>query len=425
MRLGRLLQQAAFPLSEPARIQDWAGYRDARPIGLNPAQTYNFIMEPPTAEGRVWLTSLPPGACITAIRHAPQQSVIELGAAQDSAAAEVEVLFHRDCLAVRDAARDHAGPFRAGTVAKFTTHLPGGLVFVWEEPKPVDSRFTSNFLGSSGHLHANGVSYDWWTYNSAIRGTTFAINKQDAPAPILELGTGLHRAWCDQWVDLAAHAQPVLRFDLGYPASEDPKQRAPRPLLWSVRVNGTEVWRERVPPGGDWLPREVPLADYAGRTVLVTLSAEEESDADVSPTHLLTPARFGNVRLVNNPRSEAKPDGSTLPRPAKVLLEDRFEGRREIPLQPAELPVYHERFYGWLRVTLTADRILFWLSTDGKSWAPQAEFPRTAACASSPQQLLLGRGTGGAGDLFQNDERWPTGVTTCQLADLVVGRDQP
>ena len=293
-------------------------------------------------------------------------------------------------------------------------------------------------------------------------------------------------------------------------------------LIPSVRVNGTEVWRERVAPGGDWLPREVPLADYAGRTVLVTLSAEEESDADVSPSHLLTPARFGNMRLVNNPRSEAKPDGSTLPRPAKVLLEDTFEGpalqpdwvidsspaqpadarigpergalaitgehykyqylrrpippeadtvqiltmvrptgcaarwnpgiglwwgkdrwlfaslgsnqyvaelagqgRREIPLQPAELPVYQERFYGWLRVTLTADKIRFWLSTDGESWAPQTEFPRSASYTGSPQQLLLGRGTGGAGDLFQNDERWPTGVTTCQLADLVVGRDQP
>lgn len=520
VRLGRLLQQAAFPLSQPARIQNWAGYRDGRPIGLNPARTYDFMMEPPSPDGRVWLTCLPPGACITAIRHAPQQSVIEIGAAQESAAAEVEVLFHRDCLAVRDAAQDHAGPFPAGTAAKFTTRLPGGLVFAWQEPKPVDARFTSNFLGTSGHLRANGVPYDWWTYNSAIRSTTFTMNEQDAPTPVMELGTGLHRAWCDQWVQLSADAQPVLRFDLGYPASEDSKQRPPRPLIWSVRVNGAEVWRERVAPGGDWLPREVALAEYAGRTVLVTFSAEEESGSDVSPTHLLTPARLGNVRLENNPRAEGKPDGSRLPRPAKVLLEDKFEGpalqpdwatdsspaqpadarigpergvlaitgehykyqyvrrpfppeadtvqvltmvrptgcaarwnpglglwwgkdrwlfaslgssqyvaelaaqgRREIPLPSTELPVYRERFYGWLRVTLTADKIQFWLSTDGKSWMPQVEFPRTAAYAGSPQQLLLGRGTGGPSDLFQNDERWPTGVNTCQLGDLVVGRD--
>jgi hypothetical protein len=293
-------------------------------------------------------------------------------------------------------------------------------------------------------------------------------------------------------------------------------------LSWSLRVNGTEVWRERVAPGGEWLPREVSLADYAGRTVLMTFSAEEESDSDVSPTHLLTPARFGNVRLVNNPGPEAPPDGAALPRPAKVLREDKFEGpalqpdwtvdaspaqppeariapergvlavtgehykyqclrrpfppaadnvqvltmvkptgcaarwnpglglwwgkdrwlfaglgggqyvaelaghgRREISLPRDELPVYRERFYGWLRVTLTADKIVFWLSTDGRSWKQQAEFPRGADYAGSPQQLLLGRGTGGAGDLFRNDERWPTGVATCLLADLVVGQDRP
>ena len=275
VRLGRLLRgPAAFPLSEPAQIQDWAGYAGARPIGLNPAQTYNFIMEPPTAEGRVWLTSLPPGACITAIRHAPQDIGDRVRRPKTSAAAEVEVLFHRDCLAVRDAARDHAGPFRAGTVAKFTTHLPGGLVFVWEEPKPVDSRFTSNFLGSSGHLHANGVSYDWWTYNSAIRGTTFAINKQGRTAPILELGTGLHQAWCDQWVDLAAHAQPVLRSISAIPRAKIPSNVRPGRCSGRSASTAPKSGTQRVPPGGDWLPTEVPLADYAGRPVLVTLSAE-------------------------------------------------------------------------------------------------------------------------------------------------------
>lgn len=301
VRLGRLLQQTSFPLSQPARIQNWVGYRDGRPIGLNPARTYNFLMEPPTADGRVWVTGLPPGAWIKAIRHAPQQSVIELGAVQESKAAELEVLFHGDCLAVRDAARDQAGPFRAGTAGKLTTRLPGGLVFVWQDPKPADVRATSSFLGAAGHVRANGVPYDWWTYNSAVRSTTFAIKKGDAPVPVLELGTGLHRAWCDQWVELAAGTQPVLRFDLGYPTSEDPKQRPPRPLLWSLQVNGAEVWRERVAAGGEWLAREVSLADYTGRTVLLTFSAEEESDSDVTPTHLLTPARFGNVRLTNAP----------------------------------------------------------------------------------------------------------------------------
>jgi len=107
------------------------------------------------------------------------------------------------------------------------------------------------------------------------------------------------------------------------------------------------------------------------------------------------------------------------------VVELAGHGCREFPLRAAELPVYQERFYGWLRVQLTSDKVLFWLSTNGKTWTQQAEFPRGANYAGPPQLLLLGRGTGGSGDLFRNDERWPTGTTTCLMGDLIVGRSLP
>ena len=100
-------------------------------------------------------------------------------------------------------------------------------------------------------------------------------------------------------------------------------------------------------------------------------------------------------------------------------------GCREFPLRAAELPVYQERFYGWLRIQLTSDKVLFFLSTDGKAWTQRAEFPRGAKYAGAPRLLLLGRGTGGTGDVFRNDERWPTGTTTCLMGDLIVGRSLP
>ena len=37
--------------------------------------------------------------------------------------------------------------------------------------------------------------------------------------------------------------------------------------------------------------------DFAGRRVLLTLSAEELTEANVLPSHLLTTARFDNVRV--------------------------------------------------------------------------------------------------------------------------------
>ena len=341
VRLGRLVNQAAFPLPLPARIQNWGGYRDGKPVGMDPARTYNFLLEPAQPEGRFWITGLPEGAFIAAIRHAETHSVVELGSAAPIPAGKVKVVLHRKCLAVSDAARDLTGPFEEGAARELETAIPGGLVFLWQEPKPADGRFTPGFLGNTGHLEANGLPYSYWTYNSTIRRADAALNGKTPAESVIEIGTGLHRGYSEQWFDLASGARPVLRFDIGYAPPDDPKQRPPRPLAWSVRVNGKEVWREMVKAEAVWRPREVPLAEFAGRRVLITLSAEETADSNVAPTHLLVPARFGHVRLTDNPLPEARPDGAALPRPGKVLFDDAFKGSALSPGWTAEISPAH------------------------------------------------------------------------------------
>lgn len=305
VRLGRLVRQATFPLTQPARIPHWVGYQERVPVGLSPLQTYNFIAEPPadaeTTQRRITLRKLSAGAFLSAVYHAAGQSVVELGTTGTPGDGTIEVQFHQECLAVFDAKRDTVGPFPAGTVHSFSPRVPGGLVFVWQPPKAADAKLTRNFVGASGHLHTNGLPYEWWTYNSAVRVTPFAARPEAAATPALELGTGLHRVWCSQWVELAAGAKPALRFELAYPPAEQPQRPPPRTLTWSVRVNGTEVWREAVPAAAGVRDRAVSLADYAGRRVLLTMSAEEPSPADVTPNHELTPARFVNLRITDNP----------------------------------------------------------------------------------------------------------------------------
>ncbi len=299
VHLGRLRRQSAFPLAGPARIPDWVGYREGKPFGLNPARAYEFVMAPPAAEGGLWVTALPSVAYIAAVRHAPQHAVVELGAAGGPSSGDVELCFHKRCLRVLDAGRDWQGPFDAGTTARFHTALPGALVLVWEEPAQVDAPSVGNLVGTSGHVRANGVPYRWWTPQNEIRCTELAV--ADTPAAVVEIGAGLHRGWCEQWVRLAGGTRPVLQFSAGVPRPPERRRRRPHALVLSVQVNGRDVWRTRMAASSAWSRQEVSLAPYAGRQVLVTLSAQEDTDDDVTPSDVHTPGRFADVRLVEGP----------------------------------------------------------------------------------------------------------------------------
>src|SRR5206468_3638607 len=102
--------------------------------------SYKFQLETPRPEGRLWVTALPRGAFISAIRHAGTHSVIELGSALAPAPGKVKVVFHRRCVGVADAEGDHAGAFEAGSSAELTTRVPGAFVVLWEQPKSTEGR---------------------------------------------------------------------------------------------------------------------------------------------------------------------------------------------------------------------------------------------------------------------------------------------
>lgn len=330
IRLGRFYGVARSTLNIPARIQDWPAYQEGQPIGLDPDRAYPFMVEPPKPEEHFWITSLPEGAFVRAVRHGKQHSVIELGDLSmpdeqgRSRTVGVTVRFHQRCLRVCDAEKEIAGPFEPGMTKTMSTPLPGGLVFVWEEPAAGEGRFRSDMVGDSGKLLARGTPDRAWCYNSAVQQVNASVSGREYPS--VSLGSGRHRTYADKWIHLASGAQPVLKFDLGYVAPAERHRPSPRPLLASVAVNGCRVWSEEVKAESQWRPREVPLAAYAGRKVLITLSVEATDKRPIDPQPGDPPVLFGRVRVDHNPGPLDPPDATALSKPAHILFADGFAG---------------------------------------------------------------------------------------------------
>jgi hypothetical protein len=311
LRLGRFLGQQASPLAEPARIQDWPAYREGKPIGLNPDRVYPFLLESPQPDEAAWITSLPPGVFLRAVDRSPAGMTVHLGRrpaaapsqplAADSAASEgppvpIGVQFHRRCLRVADAWRDHPGPFAAGTQHTFQVPVPGGLVFVWDESPAVAGRSAAEFVRQTGRTLAHGVADRFWCYNSHTRAAPATLAGREQPA--VHVGVGRYRGYAASWV-AAPTGKPVLKFDVGYSPPADKNRPPRRPLRLAVSVNGLEVWAEEFTARAEWQSREVPLTRVAGRTVLLTVAAEVTGRRAIAPAPDDAPAMFGGMRIDN------------------------------------------------------------------------------------------------------------------------------
>jgi hypothetical protein len=292
-RLVRLRGQTTSPFDAPGRIQGWLGYRDEKPIGLNPQRTYPLLFQSPKPEGEFWVTKLPAGVFIEAARPGKTQSVLELGAADGTAVmGEVEIVLHRPCVAICGRDTDLTGPLPANRRISLPTSAPGGWVFAWSGPKPADAPLLSRLAESTGHTLSTGAAdYRGWCFNSSIRRLDASVGGKEHPA--ITMGPGRYRGWAEAWTALASGARPVLKFEIAFPVDLQKKPSAVRSLCCRVLVNGGEVWREELQPLADWRLHGVDLSPYAGRTVLITLSAEKVEESE--PSHLEPSVLFGRV----------------------------------------------------------------------------------------------------------------------------------
>ncbi len=312
------------PLTETARIIGWVGYKNNKIIGLNPAASYPFILQTHSAGNTYTVSGLPDKAFIAGIRHGKKWSVLELGTADGNiVTGEVTVVFRRDCLRVSSAGKDIPGPFRSGEEKKFGVTLPDGLVFVWEEPESVDSRFRSNLITETGRTLATGLQNKQWAYNSFIgtRNVTFS----NITWPTIDIGFGRYSGYSEGWVKLEKSAEPVLKFDIGY-SGIGQRRLSLHKVEASVFVNGKRIWKAEVEKGTQWQPQEVSLKEFAGRKVLVTLSAKNRDDKNIPAAPEHRPVSFGRVRVDNNPGSIEPTSGEKLPRPSEIIFAETFDG---------------------------------------------------------------------------------------------------
>lgn len=83
--------------------------------------------------------------------------------------------------------------------------------------------------------------------------------------------------------------------------------------------------------------------------------------------------------------------------------------------------------HGWVKLTLTPDKILCFGSPDGKTWVQDVEIERVGDLKMPPVLLILGKGQAGIIPDLQNDEKKSKtegcGCEEVSFADLVVAKE--
>jgi hypothetical protein len=261
LRLGRFHGVTHSPLAVPVRIQGWPAYEGKSPIGLNPEETYPFLLEKPKPEGPFSIDSLPPNVYINAVRHTKKWSVAEYGTSDSrKTTVNVSLVFNTRCIRVISGARVYEGPFEAGSKAHFSTAVPGALVFLREETQVSGSL-------PEDHLDTAGMLTPWGVDESTEKPRKEKLSLPNWEGNAVFLRPGRARGYVEGWFDVPFSNGPALRFSLGYIDKD-----SPMPLSFSVRVNGSEVWREEVKPDAAPKKREVSLDFCKGQKVLITFS---------------------------------------------------------------------------------------------------------------------------------------------------------
>jgi hypothetical protein len=265
LRLGRFHGQTHSPLAVPVRMQGWPAYRENGPIGLNPGRTYPFLLEKPKPDGPFVIDALPRGVYINAVRHAKKWSVVEFGTMDGNrSTADISLVFNTECARVIGGVQKHEGPFEAGAKARITVPTSGALVFLWNEAQ-VSGSLPKDHLDTAGMLTPWGV--EEFIGRPGPRKEKVSLPGWEGDAVFLKPCRG--RGYVEGWFDIPSSSSPILKFDIGY-MDKDSRM----PLSFSVRVNGSEVWREEVKPNQAIESRQVPLDSFTGKKVLITFSVE-------------------------------------------------------------------------------------------------------------------------------------------------------
>ena len=320
IRMGRFRGMEKSSLSEPCRIPGWAAYdNESRPIGLNPDKTYNFLLEKPVDEYGFTITEISPGLYIDSIRDEGNWIVVEFDSKNNAIKeGSIKTTFTKEFQQICGFSENKQGSFLPGTSLEFKFPVAEGLVFVKKDTPAMDKRLRSIISQAKGKIFATGLkdNADW--YNSSKYTSMFSLNKKEEIT--INIGPGHWRGYSEAWVEISSQGNPELKFVAGYFISDKKPSGLPDSLLFTVSVNGTPIWKKEIKDKDEWNSVSVPLKEFAGRKVLLTLSVQYAFPQDAVPYPHSNPGRWGNVRIDNNPDALEVPEKASVSVPAKILI---------------------------------------------------------------------------------------------------------
>lgn len=272
---ARVTRRTELPMPEPVFIDNWIAYDADGPIGLSPERWYSVFPGNPQ-DMAVTITGLPEGVWIEGVRSADGYVLVALGGEGGG-----QLHYH---------ASEPVSGFGTGDGSISVTAPDSVLFAIGEAPAVKPGEMLP--LGDWELVEVvNGLvtgEQQWfdrpkqWNLGSGERYFGYGV-MPPAGGPGAEVSI-------DGYLRVPQHEDAALVFQMGRLGGDGDG------VHFVVRVNGREIWREFSSPNRrGWTPAIVPLGDYAGQDVLLSLAV------DCGPSRFSTSndqSIWGDVRII-------------------------------------------------------------------------------------------------------------------------------
>lgn len=277
---ARVTNRTALPMPAPVHIDNWIAYDDQGPIALAPQRWYCvFPGEPPAPP--VQIIAVPDGVWIEGLRAGEGYILADLGGEGSG------TLRFAANVPLRGPATNGGGEIEVSAPDSVFFAIAEAYAIQPGEPLTLEDWDLVEVV--NGLVTGERDWYDRpknWNLGGEERYFGYGVFPP-AGGPGAEITI-------DGYVRIPEHPQAALAFQMGRLGGDGDG------VHFVVRVNGREIWRELSPPNRrGWTPAVVPLGDYAGQDVLLSLAV------DCGPTRHSTSndhSIWGDVRIVTDPQ---------------------------------------------------------------------------------------------------------------------------
>jgi len=275
---GRVNGLKAVNISSPVTIDGWIAYDDEGPVGLNPARWYCVLPGEPS-ELPLAIAKLPPGTWIDGVRQTADYCLVEVGG---SGTGTVAWRTEKRPLALYTPEGSHPGDIRQLSIS-----APTSLVFAFARPQrpaagtPLPLDTWKHYIVSDGRIVSTGA---------LDRKGRFTFGAETHYAFVVhppQGGEGSEYS-IDGLIRIPEGSNVALKANLGrFGGGGDG-------VHFVVRINGREIWRMFSPSERGWQEVSIPLGEYAGKNVLLSLAVDcGEGGFNLSNDHSL----WGDPRI--------------------------------------------------------------------------------------------------------------------------------